>query len=227
MSSEFPRLQKKLDELRWKFEQELQVAIDEYGVEDVELKISEANFISRSPISKVAYSLRKKLDECFQPPKTVEPTDAHMTREEVINLFQLAKTGLATIYKSRITKEHISSAQALIKIGRYQETAIRVLTEALLIAETDITTTEHKQKEAKKIRKLASEALSECGSEIAMFDANNKSTNYSMEIGIFDGQCIKINATNEKKYCEVDKNGKATCPDGTTYSLTEWTASSC
>ena len=142
MSSEFPRLQKKLDELRWEFEKKLQEVIkNNEELEDVELRISEANFIPRSPISRVAFSLRNRLDSCFD-----------------------TKTGKIDL--SKITEEHISLAQALMKIGRYQETAIHVLTEGLLLTGED--------NHSKKIKKLASEALSECGSEIAMFDANNR-----------------------------------------------------
>ena len=59
MYSEFPKLQKKLDELRWKFEKALQEAIEEHGLEDVELRISETNFIPRSPATKSAYHLRE------------------------------------------------------------------------------------------------------------------------------------------------------------------------
>ena len=63
-----------------------------------------------------------------------------------------------------------------MKIGRYQETAIKILTAALLINANDITATDlteiDKKEEAKKLKKLASEALSECGTEITMFDAS-------------------------------------------------------
>ncbi len=168
--SEFPKLQKQLDELRWKFEKELQKTIKEYGLEDVELSISETNFISRSPISKVACSLREKLDECFETKatKSTEP----ITREEIEELIQASKTGMQTIDKLKITEEHISSAQALIKIGRYQETAIRVLTAALSLTEDN----------KKDIRKRASEALSECGTEMAMFDANSKNEATSLYV---------------------------------------------
>jgi subtilisin family serine protease len=154
MYSEFPKLQKKLDELRWKFEQELQAAIDEYGLEDVELSISEANFIPRSPITKVAFSLRQILDDCI---KTTEDSN-----NEANN-----KLKIGDIDKSKITEEHISAAQALLKIGRYQQTAINLLTQALLIPGNS--------KAVKDLKKQASEALSECGTEIAMFDANSKS----------------------------------------------------
>ena len=155
MSSEFPKLQKKLDELRWQFAKELQKVIENEELEDVEMKISEANFIPRSPITKIAYSLRKRLDSCFE--------EREIDNKKIIE-----------IKLSSITEEHISSAQALMKIGRYQETAIHVLTEALFITGED----NHSQ----KIRKIASEALSECGTEIAMFDTNSKNEATSLYV---------------------------------------------
>ena len=103
MPSQFPKLQKKLDELLWKFEQELQDTIGKYDLEDVELKISEANFISRTPVTKSAHYLRTILDECWDESKgKIKQSD-------------------------QIDEEHISAAQGLLKLGRYQSTAIDVL----------------------------------------------------------------------------------------------------
>jgi serine protease AprX len=157
MYSQFPKLQKKLDVLLWKMEQALQAAIDNDEIEEVELSINSANFISRSPVTKVAYYLRDILDGCLEVGGKVD--------------------------KSKISEEHVSAAQGLLKIGRYQETAIYVLTQALLISGTNA--------ETKKIKKLASEVLSECGSEIAMFDAGKQSETLLFDgiVGPIDGQC--------------------------------------
>lgn len=252
MYSEFPKLHKKLDEIRWKFERELQSVIDEYDLEDVELIISEANFIPRSPIQKVAHSLREKLDSCFetkenaieldqdfdylksitenkideQDLKSIVETLGKGTKTKGIFLVDFIKSGVkgesgkvllkeinqslqiknqklkkeltekikesiqetqskkntGKIHKSKITTEHISSAQALLKIGRYQDLAIRVLTEALLVCGDDIEKSlrhipkdSNSEKEAEKLRKFASDALSSCSSEIASFDAKSRS----------------------------------------------------
>jgi subtilisin family serine protease len=185
MSSKFPKLQNKIDELRWRFEKELQAAIKDYGLEDVELKISEDNFIPRSPIAKIAYSLRRNL-------------------EDGLDISFDKNTGDIIINKSRITEEHISSAQGLLKIGRYQETAIYVLIEALSINKDDLkgvkqTANEQDGKKAKELRKLASEALSECGTEISSFDS-------SRQYGSFDsliGECFYDETTN--KYYRTDR----------------------
>ena len=171
MSSEFPRLQKKLDELRWKFEQELQAAIDEHEIEEVELRISEANFISRSPVTKSAYYLRVILDDCLDKSGKIAQID-------------------------KIDEEHISAAEGLLKLGRYQRTAIDVLTQVLGLKPDEATKknlkskeqlvkeeeAEEKEKHLKNLKKLASKALSECGSEIAMFDANSRN-----ETSLLDG----------------------------------------
>lgn len=201
MSSEFPKLQKKLDELRWKFEKELQATIDEHGLEDVELIISEDNFIPRSPITKIAFSLRERLDSCFHTKEEYEKLKeeyenltkaqrSSLSKEERVKF----KIGIGEIKIWEITEEHISSAQALIKIGRHQELAIRVLTEALLLTGEG----------GKDIRKMASEALSECGSEIAMFDASSRDETSSLD---------KIELT-----CGKCKNGKRCCTNGKCYS---------
>lgn len=146
LMSEFPKLHKKLDQLLWELQKTLQKEIKNLDLEaDVELNISESNFILSSPISKVAYSLRERLDICFSTKGEVDP--------------------------SKLTEEHISSAQALMKLGRYQEIAIRVLTEGLLLTGDD----------KKEIRKLASQALSECGTEISMFDSNHRNEISSLD----------------------------------------------
>lgn len=174
MSSEFPKLQKKLDEIRWKFEKELQAVIDECGLEDVELRISEANFIPRSPVTKSAYYLREILDDC------------------------LDKSGKIT-QADKIDEEHIAAAEGLLKLGKYQGIAIEILTQVLRL-KLDVNSkknlksqnsllkeeAEEKQKYIKNIRKLASDALSRCGSEISNFDASSKNEDKSS----FDEVCI-------------------------------------
>jgi hypothetical protein len=169
MYSEFPKLHKKIDALLWEFEKELQAVINEYGLEDVELRISEANFIPRSPITKVAFSLRHILDECI---KITEDNNNEGNN----------KLKIGDIDKSKITEEHVSAAQALLKIGRYQQTAINLLTQALLIPGNS--------KAVKDIKKQASEALSDCGTEIAMFDANSRNEALSLyDIACENGKC--------------------------------------
>jgi hypothetical protein len=192
MYSEFPKLQKKLDELRWKFEKELQATIDECGLEDVELIISEANFIPRSPVTKSAYYLREILDECLD--------DSGKTTQA-----------------EQIDEEHIAAAEGLLKLGKYQGSAIEVLTQVLgqkLDANTKKNLTskellvkekaEEKQKHLKNIRKLASAVLSRCGSEIAMFDADSRNEGSSfydyVKIGPdAQGKCYIVNTKNGDK----------------------------
>lgn len=229
--SEFPKLQKKLDELRWEFEKKLQSAIEEYGLEDVELNISELNFVGRSPMSKVAYSLREKLEVCFEE-RNITSANETMTPEQIRDFIKeevsKSKTGMKTIDKSKITEEQISSAQALLKISKYEETAIRVLTEALLITKNDCkgtkeTASAKDEEKAQKLTKQASEALSNCGSEIAMFNASSKQKKSLARVAFFGGQKIKIIATKEEKYCHVNAEGKASCPGNITYEASEWT----
>lgn len=145
--------------------------------------------------------MRERLDSCFQTKE-----EYNKLQEEYDNLTTAQRSSLSKEERAKfkikigeiklweITEEHISSAQALIKIGRYQEPAIRVLTEALLLTGEG----------GKDIRKLASEALSECGSEIAMFDASSRDETSSLD---------KIELT-----CGKCKNGKRCCSNGKCYS---------
>ncbi len=169
MASQFPKLEKQLDELLWKFEKDLQKLVKEQGLEDVELSIGIDAFIERSPLSKVAYSLRQSLDECFAVNDQDQPT--------------------SVVDASKITKKHISAAQGLIKIGRYQKTSVEVLTQALDSSKS-------------AIKKLASQALSDCSSEIARFDVSSRN---SMSF-YSDGDCYCI-GENGKEKCYVTING--------------------
>jgi subtilisin family serine protease len=158
MSSEFPKLHKKLDELLWKFEQDLQAAIDKNEIEEVELRISESSFVPRSPITKIAYSFRAIL---YGDKKINGENEGCFDAEGKVD-------------SSKITEAHISAAQALLKLRRNQETAINVLTKALLIP--------GRTAPDKAIKKLAAETLSECSSEIAMFDTNSKNELTSLHV---------------------------------------------
>jgi hypothetical protein len=194
MYSEFPKLQKKLDELLWKFEQELQAAIDKNEIEEVELRISDTNFMPRSPVTKSAYHLREILDECLD--------------------------NSGEIKADQIDEEHIAAAQGLLKLGKYQGAAIEVLTQVLR-RKLDETTknnlvsgtsslkkeAESTQKQLKNLRKLASDALSECGTEIANVDTAQASSYYDDVI---------INGQN----CWQDRGQKtACCPNKKKYTL--------
>ena len=163
MASEFPKLKKKLAQIQWNLDRELQALIDEYKLEDVELKISESSFVSRSPITKSAYYLREILDEC------------------------LNKSGKVTLKKlDKIDDQHIAAAKGLLQLGKYSDTAIDFLIQILalklddetknnlrLIDDPSDTTNrsrreeaERKQNKLKELRKLASDALSKCKHEI-------------------------------------------------------------
>lgn len=159
MYSQFPKLQKELDQLLWKFEKKLQRAIKKHELEDVELSISAANFIPRSSVAKIAYSLRDTLDKCLDKEGKIEPT--------------------------KITQSHISAAQGLLKLGKYQSAAIDVLTQALLLdaqADTNL----------KKVSELASDALSQCAAEIASFDNADKHETALLDGGFscVDNKCF-------------------------------------
>jgi hypothetical protein len=175
MYSQFPKLKSKLNQLLWKFEQELQAATDKWALEDVELAISEDNFVPRSPLTKAAYSFRAILYG-----------DTHISGN---NSGCIDENG--EVDKSKIEEIHISAALALLKLGRDQEVAINVLTKALLVSSVQ---------GRENIRKLASEALSECSSEISNFDVSNK------PVENFYGVQEITTCQNERIRCYVDEN---------------------
>ena len=181
MASESLNLRANLDQLIWELQKTLTKESKKLGLEeDIELSISELNFISCSPISKVAYSLRKSLD-----------TDED---SNVIGCLD----GKGTVNVAQITENHISAAEGLLKLGRYQEIAIKVLSNALL--------RKGNTKKDKDIRDLTLKALSECSLEIANFDVNkrNEPTSLYREGDVFCGSGYK---------CYVIRNGRAV-PNG-------------
>lgn len=102
MSSNYPKLRERLDKILWEFNKILYKEIKYYGIEPVELRISEINFVPRSAITKLTYSLRDTLEK-YQ--KANPPT--------------------------QLQKKHVSAAQGLLQLGRHQSTAIEVLLDAL------------------------------------------------------------------------------------------------
>nr|WP_277883269.1 S8 family serine peptidase [Nostoc flagelliforme] len=147
MSSDFPKLKAKLDQILWEIDQILEKEIKNNEIEDVELRIREIDFVPRSVTAKLTSSLRKSLEDCWT------------TEEKTIK--GQAKEVNKTLDVSKIAPKHISVAQGLIKFGKYQVTAIKVLTEAL-------------QSNDDVVRDAAIKALSECVSDISSFDDATK-----------------------------------------------------
>ncbi|TVQ20890.1 MAG: peptidase S8, partial [Leptolyngbya sp. DLM2.Bin15] len=117
-----PKLHKNLDQVVWEFEKTLQRIIRDLNLEDVELDVGNIHFTDRTPISRVAYSLRLTLEE-----------DLHFSLNP-------ASGSLDIDNSSEIEGKHISAAQGLIKIGRHQEVSVIVLTQALLYGSPSVKT---------------------------------------------------------------------------------------
>ena len=173
MASEFPKLKKNLEQVKWELDKELQSLISKYELEDVELKLSELSFSIRSPLSKSVYYLREVLDDCFD-------------------------VSTQNIDTSKIGEEHISAAEGLLKLCKYSETAVNFLTKVLVLKTSDFTDTSislaDKKKMLKEFRKSASAALSECTYEIDRMNgaSHQESTEmYACASGYYiqDGQC--------------------------------------
>jgi len=144
--------------LLWKIEKTVYEELASYKLDledDVELKIDASNFVQRSKISVLTYTLRESLDECLNDPK-------------------------------KTTSDHVSAAQTLLKLGKYRETAIKVLIAAANLkpikpAKEKAPTDEETKtiKDNQETKKLALTALTACASEIAKFDSANSSENFS------------------------------------------------
>ena len=225
MASEFPKLKKNLDLVLWEIEKTLQKKLASLGIdEEIELNIGAENFVSRSVITKVAYSFRAILYG-DKDDKNKEGNEGCIDANGEANLSKIGdkddknKEGNegcidanGEVNLSKITEVHISAAQALFQLGKDQETAINVITKALMIPASS---------DKQAIRKAASLALSECSSQIRDLDKNSGGTasNFfsAMEITIGGKKqtCDVYTVTTEDGVKEI----KASCPDGKTYIL--------
>ena len=127
MNVDYPKLKENLDEILWEFEKILK----NKGINEIELSVTESNFVSRSLKSKTAFSLRKILDDC------------------------------STSDNAPITKKHLLAAQGLLKLNKYTETAIKVITDIL------------NESEDSSLQKLAVKALGEYRHEFEIEPPNS------------------------------------------------------
>lgn len=201
MASEFPKLKKKLEQVQWELNEKLIELIKDLELEDVEIVLSESNFVSRSPISKSKNVLRRILDTCF------DRKDGKIIQPETVKL-------------DKVDEEHIYAAKGLLKLGKYSETAVDVLIQVIALpldeaTQGDLDSTDESKKEKakeskkqlKELKKLASQALSECRLEIARF--GNNDTKKATQMFVTLGDCI------DGKRCEYDdESGKViSCSD--------------
>ncbi|MCF3609245.1 S8 family serine peptidase, partial [Planktothrix agardhii 1033] len=129
---------------------------------EYELVISAANFVPRSPISKAAYQLMTTLNKN----KEIPQTDGK-TKEEI----QLA------------IKTQVFAAQGLLKLGRYQEEAIKALTD-LITDESNILSAIEDIKERSELLANAMAALGElsscgCGSKSSNPNEDDQEMSYT------------------------------------------------
>ncbi|AUT00813.1 peptidase S8 [Nostoc sp. CENA543] len=190
MPSDFPKLKAKLDEILWEIEQILEERIKNNEIEDVELIVSEVDFVPRSVIAKSIYLLRQSLEDCWK-------------KEEEKNIRGQVVKVHKSLESSKIFLQHISIAQGLIKFGKYQETAIQVLTEAL-------------KSHNDTVRDAAIKALSECVSNINSFDHASRYDISEDRVDLYNQLKItlcKKEHNIKEKICTVDNN-IAYCSDG-------------
>ena len=172
MASEFPKLKKSLEQVQWKLNEKLSELITELSLEeDIELILSESNFVALSPINRSANVLRGILDECFDK-ESGKITQFHI-----------------------ISEEHIYAAKGLLTLGKCSEKALDLLIAVLRFSLQDpkkevangatISWTEDEKKNFKPLKKLASDALSECKTEIDKMKAYTLTETATMMNGQF------------------------------------------
>lgn len=108
-----------------KIQWEFEEILEKYEIDGLEVSISESNFTPRSLKSKTARPLRKALNNCF--PLNEKP----------------------------ISKRHILAAKSLLKLRKYQETAVEILTVVITQSQGG------DSKELQELQELALEALGE------------------------------------------------------------------
>lgn len=112
MTDQFPKLKLKLDEIQARFDKIITEFIERELIEDVELKITTANFTLRSPQSRAISALRGILVNLINDEGQL---DAQL-----------------------IQKKHISAAESLLKMNRSQELATQVLIAAIQTDESQV-----------------------------------------------------------------------------------------
>jgi|GEM_PF-1917122 len=142
MSKQFPKLQAKLDEIQIRLNEVLRAEFI-----DVDTDPIEDVELKISVRNFITHSATTKLSSALRESlkASLEPT-------------------------AKVTLEDVAAAQALLKLGRDHEIAIKVLTKAL---ERQIQPQESRDsaKETKESKNLAIKALSECAAEITKFDS--------------------------------------------------------
>jgi hypothetical protein len=173
MASEFPKLKKKLEHVKWKLNKKFNELLKDLSIEEeIELVIDESSFVALSPINKSVNVFRNILDEC------IDETTGKISHFDLIG------------------EEHIYAAKGLLKLGKYSDTSVDFLTEVLGFSlkapkkndSAKTPWTDDEKKNFKAVRKLASDALSECRLEISIFGDNN--TQKASEMFITLGGCI-------------------------------------
>lgn len=115
MSNEFPKLKKKLDEIQEEFNKILEQKFNDKEIEDLELKVTEANFVPRSFQSKAVSSLRDILVDLHKDKNIKEELEA-----------------------TNIHKQHVLAAKSLIKMNRCQDLSMKVLLAAIKSTKTGV-----------------------------------------------------------------------------------------
>lgn len=97
MNSDYSKLKENLDDILWEFEKVLK----NKGINNIEISLSQSNFIPRSLKSKTAFSLRQILDECLSS------------------------------QEQSATRRHLLAAQGLLKLNYYKESAVKIITKIM------------------------------------------------------------------------------------------------
>lgn len=152
MSSEFPNLKTKIDEIQSRLDEVLRTEfINNDLVENVELQISEDNFVKRSAQTDAILALVNSLKALKLPSKNLSKVQTVPTSETPDE-----KTAREAAEKAKIDaikKKHVFAAKSLLKVQKHKELATQVLITAMNCSDEEVS-------------EKAIEALGEFGKEI-------------------------------------------------------------
>ncbi|WP_017303924.1 S8 family serine peptidase [Spirulina subsalsa] len=186
--TDYPKLRANWEEIQWEIDQLIRAKFDLSEIEDVEFKLGLQNFSPRSQVTRLSYSLRKSLEDYLTFKKAAsqekpDPQDA----------------------TKAIQENAVAAAQALLQLGRYQGTAIKVLT---MLVEHGTGT----------VREQAISALSKCSAEIYSFDSTSPSSvPYSLQSDIDIFTTSEVNQTCTLYRTQNGTGDYAFCPNGKNY----------
>jgi serine protease AprX len=119
MSDNISKIHENLEDIIW----EIEKILKQKGIQDLEISANSLIFETRSLKSKAAFSLREILDDCL-------PLESSTSDDDVPN--EVSSLNSSTQDKSkRIERRHLLAARGLLELGKYSETAVKIISKVI------------------------------------------------------------------------------------------------